>query len=70
MSREQIYVMLHKLRACTMRQTEKECKGDCKNCMYAVKSEDVIKMCDSLIFMYRPKKTKRSFRIWKKGVKK
>ena len=66
MSREKIYTMLHKLRACTVRQTEKECSGKCSECIYAVKSEDVIKMCDTLILMYRPEKKKKSFRFWKK----
>lgn len=71
MGRDDIYRMLHKLRACTVRQTEKECTGNCKECMYAVKSEDVIKMCDTLILMYRPKKQKKVFHFWKKkGAKK
>lgn len=72
MSREKIYTMLHKLRACTVRQTESECNGNCKECIYAVKSDDVIKMCDTLILMYRPeKKKKKIFRFWKKkGAKK
>ena len=67
MSREKIYTMLHKLRCCTMRQTQKACDGNCKECMYAVKSEDVIEMCDTLILMYRPKKQKK--RWFKRGVK-
>lgn len=67
MSRDKIYVLLHKLRACTIRQTIKECNGDCQNCMYAVKSEDVIQMCDTLILMYRPEKKKKS--LFRKKVK-
>lgn len=68
MSRDRIYIMLHKLRACTMRQTQKECDGNCKECMYAVNSDDVIKMCDTLILMYRPEKKKGLFK--RKKVKK
>ena len=70
MSREKIYTMLHKLRACTVRQIESECNGNCKECIYAVKSDDVIKMCDTLILMYRPVKEKKRFGIFKKKVRK
>lgn len=69
MKREQIYIMLHKLRACTMRQTQKECAGNCKECMYAVTPENVIKMCDTLILMYRPEKKKKGL-FKRKKVKK
>lgn len=69
MSRDKIYTMLHKLRACTVRQTEKECDGNCKECMYAVKSEDVIEMCDALILMYRPEK-KKKVSFFRKKVRK
>ena len=66
MSRDKIYVMLHKLRACVIRQKEHECCGNCKECMYGVESTDIVKMCDALILMYRPEKKKKTFRFWKK----
>lgn len=66
MSRDKIYVLLHKLRGCVVRQKEHGCNGNCKECMYGVDSTEIVKMCDSLILMYRPEKKKKSFRIWKK----
>jgi len=63
MDRERIYTDLHKLRACTARQHE-GCKGDCKNCIYAVKSEEALAFFDTLIQMYRPKKIKRGGSSW------
>lgn len=66
MEREKLYVILHKLRACVIRQKEHKCCGNCKECIYGVDSMDIVKMCDTLIMMYRPTKKKKSFRIWKK----
>ena len=57
MEREQIHKVLHKNRACLMRQMEKECNHNCKECMYACTDEETLKMYDALISMYRPKKS-------------
>ena len=63
MSREKMYTLLHKMRACTARQHE-NCKGNCAECMYAVKSEEALEFFDTLICMYRPKKAKRRWFRW------
>ena len=71
MGRDDIYRMLHKLRACVIRKKFIECGGNCKECMYAINDEELVEMCDQLILMYRPKKQKKVFRFWKKkGAKK
>ena len=67
MSRDKIYVLLHKLRACVVRQQNHECNGKCKECIYGMDSTEIVKMCDTLISMYRPAK-KKIFRWKKKGA--
>ena len=72
MSREKIYTLLHKMRACVVRQQGKECSGKCAECMYAMDSEEVVELLDNLIFMYDyviKKKSKPKKHIWK-GAKK
>ena len=72
MSRERIFTLLHKMRACVVRQQNHECNGKCSECMYAMYSEEVVELLDNLIFMYgyviKKKESKRHF--WKKGAKK
>lgn len=70
MSREKIYTMLHKLRACVIRKKFIGCGGNCQECMYAINDEELVKMCDQLIFMYRPVKEKKKFMLFRKKVKK
>ena len=71
MSREKIFTLLHKMRACVVRQQNKECNGKCSECMYAMDSEEVVELLDNLIFMYGyviKKKEKPKRRFWRKGA--
>ena len=56
MEREKIYSVLHKNRACLMRQMQGECNMRCKECIYSCTVNETLEMYDSLISMYRPRK--------------
>ena len=65
MSRNKIMVLLLKLRGCLMQQEYGECCGNCKNCMYATHSKELIEMLDELIFMYSYIIKKKEAKKWK-----
>lgn len=64
MSREKMYALIHKMRACIVRNHFVECKGNCKECMFYVSEEEALEFFDTLIRMYRPKKAKRRWFRW------
>ena len=60
MERERIYTVLHKNRACLMRQMEGNCDMRCKECIYSCSAIETLEMYDTLISMYRPRKKGRT----------
>ena len=71
MSRDKIYTLLHKLRACIVRQTKTGCDHDCENCPYQADTDEIVEMLDVIIELYSyviQKKKKPKRRFWRKGA--